>query len=102
MDKKGGDKKGGDKKGGKKKVGYRKDGTMKTEEDYKKGGDKKGDDKMASIMADIENKCESICMEESVKQKGGIDSGVMNQCIPGCMDKMGMEMKEKMMKDMAH
>merc|ERR1712039_231795 len=73
--KKGGDKKGGDKKGGDKK------------------GDKKGGDKKGGMMAEMEGKCKNMCMEESMKQKGGFDSGVMDQCMPGCMSKMMWEMK---------
>merc|ERR1711976_655772 len=69
--KKDGDKRCGDKKGG-----------------DKKGGDKKGGDKKGGMMAEMEGKCKDMCMEQSMKDKGAYDSGVMNQCMRPCMDKM--------------
>merc|ERR1711976_392605 len=80
-DKKGGDKKGGKKKGGKRNGGKKRGGD-------KKGGDKKGGDKKGGMKAEIEGKCKGMCMEQSMKEKGAYDSGVMNQCMRPCMDKM--------------
>merc|ERR1712048_248135 len=65
------------------------DGCMPKKDDGKKDDGKKDD---------VEGHCKDECMKKSMEQKGTVDPGLMDQCIPTCMEAVA---RNRMMNEMA-